>query len=97
MSGETNETQNQFAILKSPSFLPLFVTQAISAFNDNAVRNGIAILITFDLVRHVPGGVVARPAVARFRDLVVQVKERAQPSLLDTHDDADPTRSETSR
>ena len=49
MSGETNETENQFAILKSPSFLPLFVTQAISAFNDNAVRNGIAILITFDL------------------------------------------------
>ena len=49
MSGNTNETQSQFAILKSPSFLPLFVTQAISAFNDNAVRNGIAILITFDL------------------------------------------------
>ena len=45
MSGNTNETQSQFAILKSPSFLPLFVTQAISAFNDNAVRNGIAILI----------------------------------------------------
>ncbi|MCA3554553.1 MAG: acyl-[ACP]--phospholipid O-acyltransferase [Aestuariivirga sp.] len=36
-------------MLKRRSFLALFVTQAISAFNDNAVRNGIAILITYDL------------------------------------------------
>ena len=49
MSDETTETRSQFAILKSRSFLPLFVTQAISAFNDNALRNGIAILITYDL------------------------------------------------
>lgn len=49
MSGQDNDRQSQFAILTSRSFLPLFVTQAISAFNDNAVRNGIAILITFDL------------------------------------------------
>ena len=41
--------QSQFALLKSRSFLPLFVTQAIGAFNDNGLRNGIAILITFDL------------------------------------------------
>ncbi len=44
---------NQLALLKSRTFLPLFLTQAISAFNDNALRYGIAILITFDLaVRH---------------------------------------------
>ena len=49
MSGGQQQDESQFAILKSPSFLPLFVTQAISAFNDNALRNGIAILITFDL------------------------------------------------
>ncbi|WP_395686661.1 acyl-[ACP]--phospholipid O-acyltransferase [Aestuariivirga sp.] len=49
MIGETKTAQSQFAILQSRSFLPLFVTQAISAFNDNAVRNGIAILITYDL------------------------------------------------
>jgi acyl-[acyl-carrier-protein]-phospholipid O-acyltransferase/long-chain-fatty-acid--[acyl-carrier-protein] ligase len=49
MSGGQQHEESQFAILKSPSFLPLFVTQAISAFNDNALRNGIAILITFDL------------------------------------------------
>lgn len=49
MSGETPETKSQFAILKSRAFLPLFLTQAIGAFNDNGLRNGIAILITFDL------------------------------------------------
>lgn len=41
--------QSPLRLLKSPSFLPLFVTQAIGAFNDNGLRNGIAILITFDL------------------------------------------------
>lgn len=40
---------SQLALLKSPRFLPLFITQAIGAFNDNSLRNGIAILITFDL------------------------------------------------
>ncbi len=49
MSGETQSTQSQFAILKTRAFLALFVTQAISAFNDNGLRQGIAILITFDL------------------------------------------------
>ena len=49
MSGETTETRSQFAILKSRSFLPLFATQAVGAFNDNGLRNAIAILITFDL------------------------------------------------
>lgn len=41
--------QSQFNLLKSRSFLPLFVTQAIGAFNDNGLRNGIAFLITYDL------------------------------------------------
>jgi len=41
--------KSQLALLKSRSFLPLFVTQAIGAFNDNALRNGIAVLIAFDL------------------------------------------------
>ena len=53
MSDQTNdqasESASQFALLKSRSFLPLFVTQAIGAFNDNGLRNGIAILITFDI------------------------------------------------
>ncbi|MGH6820353.1 MAG: MFS transporter, partial [Methylocella sp.] len=44
MSGDS-----QLSLLKSRSFLPLFLTQAIGAFNDNALRNAIVILITFDL------------------------------------------------
>ena len=49
MSDATPKSKSQFALLKSRSFLPLFITQAIGAFNDNGLRNGIAILITFDL------------------------------------------------
>lgn len=40
---------SQFSLLRTRNFLPLFLTQAISAFNDNALRNAIAILITYDL------------------------------------------------
>ena len=40
---------SQLSLLKTRNFLPLFVTQAIGAFNDNGLRNAIAILITFDL------------------------------------------------
>jgi len=39
--------KSQFALLRTERFWPLFVTQAIGAFNDNALRNGIAILIVF--------------------------------------------------
>ena len=41
---------NQFSLLKTRNFLPLFVTQAIGAFNDNALRNGIAILMIFEVL-----------------------------------------------
>ena len=43
------EHDSQLSLLKTRTFLPLFVTQAIGAFNDNGLRNAIAILITFDL------------------------------------------------
>ena len=43
------QTESQFSLLKSRQFLPLFVTQGIGAFNDNALRNAIAMLITFRL------------------------------------------------
>ncbi len=44
MSGES-----QMGLLRTGRFLPLFAAQAIGAFNDNGLRNAIAILITFDL------------------------------------------------
>lgn len=43
----------------------------------------LEVLASFDLVRPVPGGVVARPALARYRDLVVEVAPSPQASLLD--------------
>jgi hypothetical protein len=44
----------------------------------------VEVLGAFDLVRPVPGGVVARPAIARYRDLRVDTAPSAQLSLLDT-------------
>lgn len=43
----------------------------------------LEVLASFDLVRPVPGGVVARPALARYRDLIVEVAPSPQGSLLD--------------
>ncbi|HUR42966.1 MAG TPA: acyl-[ACP]--phospholipid O-acyltransferase [Aestuariivirga sp.] len=40
---------SQLSLLKTRNFLPLFIAQAIGAFNDNGLRNAIIILITFDL------------------------------------------------
>jgi acyl-[acyl-carrier-protein]-phospholipid O-acyltransferase / long-chain-fatty-acid--[acyl-carrier-protein] ligase len=44
--------ESQFSLLKTKRFLPLFIAQAIGAFNDNALRNAVIILITFDLAVH---------------------------------------------
>lgn len=43
----------------------------------------LEVLAGFDLVRAVPGGIVARPALARYRNLVVEVAPAPQASLLD--------------
>jgi acyl-[acyl-carrier-protein]-phospholipid O-acyltransferase/long-chain-fatty-acid--[acyl-carrier-protein] ligase len=40
---------NQFALLRTRRFWPLFVTQAIGAFNDNAFRYALSILLVYDL------------------------------------------------
>ena len=45
-------TASQFSLLTTRRFLPLFLAQAIGAFNDNGLRNAITILITFDLAVH---------------------------------------------
>jgi hypothetical protein len=41
------------------------------------------VLTAFDLVRPVPGGVVALPAISRFRDVRVETAPSPQLSLLD--------------
>jgi uncharacterized protein (TIGR02678 family) len=49
---------------------------------DGLVGAALEVLTAFDLVRAVPGGVVARPIAARYRDVAVTTVA-AQPSLLD--------------
>jgi len=43
--------QSQFHLLKSRRFLPLFVTQFLGAFNDNAYRQTLVILVTYGLIQ----------------------------------------------
>jgi acyl-[acyl-carrier-protein]-phospholipid O-acyltransferase/long-chain-fatty-acid--[acyl-carrier-protein] ligase len=43
--------QSQFHLLKSTRFLPLFVTQFLGAFNDNAYRQAMVILVTYGLIK----------------------------------------------
>ncbi|MCX7208636.1 MAG: MFS transporter [Proteobacteria bacterium] len=38
---------NQFDLLKSRRFLPLFITQSLGAFNDNLFKNALLVMITF--------------------------------------------------
>ncbi len=40
---------NQFTLLKTRRFLPLFITQFLGAFNDNIFKNALVILITYVL------------------------------------------------
>ncbi len=40
-------THSQYTLLKSPRFLPFFVTQFLGAFNDNVFKNALIIFITF--------------------------------------------------
>lgn len=43
--------KNQFDLLKTPRFLPLFITQFLGAFNDNVFKNAFVILITYRLAK----------------------------------------------
>ena len=40
-------SHNQFDLLKTRRFLPLFITQFLGAFNDNVYKNALVILITY--------------------------------------------------
>ena len=44
-------THNQFSLFGQKRFGPLFVTQALGAFNDNAFKQAMVILITFVLAQ----------------------------------------------
>ncbi len=49
----------------------------------------VEVLAAFDLVRRVPGGLVARPAICRYRNLTVAVAASPQLSLQDLGTDLD--------
>lgn len=40
--------QNQFSLMKTNRFLPLFITQFFGAFNDNVFKNALIILLAFN-------------------------------------------------
>lgn len=40
---------SQFDLLRTKRFLPLFITQALGAFNDNGFKNALVILVTYRL------------------------------------------------
>ena len=40
-------TQSQFVLLRQRRFLPFYITQFLGAFNDNAFKNSMLILIAF--------------------------------------------------
>jgi acyl-[acyl-carrier-protein]-phospholipid O-acyltransferase / long-chain-fatty-acid--[acyl-carrier-protein] ligase len=44
---------SQFALLKTKRFLPLFVAQAIGAFNDNVFRSALSMLFVFSLSKEI--------------------------------------------
>ncbi|SEN46510.1 acyl-[ACP]--phospholipid O-acyltransferase [Nitrosomonas marina] len=43
---------DQWHLLKTRRFLPLFLTQFLGAFNDNLFKNALVILITYSVVEH---------------------------------------------
>ncbi|MCL2829748.1 MAG: MFS transporter [Betaproteobacteria bacterium] len=46
-SGDEDVQHSQFALLKKRRFWPLFATQFLGAFNDNAYKNALLVLLTF--------------------------------------------------
>jgi len=42
-------TASRFSLLRTRRFLPLFVSQALGAFNDNVFRNALVMLVTYRL------------------------------------------------
>ncbi len=41
--------ENQFHLLKTKRFLPLFITQFLGAFNDNVFKTALVMLVTYDV------------------------------------------------
>jgi acyl-[acyl-carrier-protein]-phospholipid O-acyltransferase/long-chain-fatty-acid--[acyl-carrier-protein] ligase len=51
----TEKHHSQFRLLRSKRFLPLFITQALGAFNDNVFKNALVILLTYSAAASLEG------------------------------------------
>ncbi len=82
---------NQFALLKTERFLPLFISQAIGAFNDNAFRFALALLLisgatgtttqTAGLANTIAGGLLMLPFFL-FSALAGQLSDKYDKALI---------------
>ena len=84
-------TRSQFALLKTPRFLPFFITQFLGAFNDNVFKNALIIFITFQAAGLSDAGVSALINTAAglfilpfflFSALAGQIADKVEKSLL---------------
>ncbi|MEL7023396.1 MAG: MFS transporter [Pseudomonadota bacterium] len=48
-------SENQFSLLKAKRFAPYFWTQCLGALNDNVLRNGLVMLVTYGIVDYTSG------------------------------------------
>lgn len=81
---------NQFALLKTRRFSPIFMTQLLGALNDNIFKNALVILIAFSLTAHarnssimviIAAGLFILPFFL-FSALAGQVADKFEKSLL---------------
>ena len=82
---------NQFQLLKTRRFSPVFATQFLGALNDNIYKNSLVILIAFSLADHMQGNSSILVIVAAgifilpfflFSALAGQVADKYEKSLL---------------
>ena len=52
MTTQNSKTHSQWNLLKSEKFLPLFITQFLSAMNNNIYKNALIIMLTFGLIKN---------------------------------------------
>jgi MFS family permease len=82
---------NQFRLLNTPRFLPLFLTQFLGALNDNIFRFALIIFITFTLAERIgldsklliplSGGIFILPFFL-FSSLAGQIADKYEKSIL---------------
>ncbi len=83
--------RDQFHLLKTRRFLPLFITQFLGAFNDNAFKNALVIWYTYDMAQkfgmdaflmvNIAGGLLILPFFL-FSALAGQFADKYEKSFL---------------